>query len=134
MNTDTILNSMNRAMESLPFPTLLLYVIAGGLLWLFAEAMITRTARATPGWRKPVPVLPIVSEVIAWTVRGSSWLLWTWALLYFALTAALWSNTQITPAWSGVAAALLDIAAVWSRTYSAVVGVLPTVVQVLPGV
>lgn len=135
MNANSLMNSLDWAMESLPFPMLLLYVIAVGLLWLFAEAMLTRTARAMPGWRRPFPVLPVVSEVVAWTVRGSSWLLWTWALLYVALAAAHWSSTQLTPAWSGVTAALLDIAAAWRQTYVVVVGLLPpVVVQMLPGV
>ena len=134
MNTKPILDSLNWSMEQLPFPALFLYLIALGLLWLFVEAMVTRSARATPGWRKPVPILPAVSEVAAWTVRGSSWLLWTWTFLYFALAAAYWASTQVNPSWAAATETMTGIAGVWRQTYVALTGFLPPfVVQVLPG-
>ena len=51
MNAQTVMAALNWGMEQLPFPALLLYGIGLGLLWLFAEALLTRTARATPKWR-----------------------------------------------------------------------------------
>lgn len=135
MNTQTVFAGLDWAMEQLPFPALLLYGIGLGLLWLFIEALFTRTARATPKWRKPFPVLPAVSEAVAWMIRGSSWLLWAWALLYIALAAIHIFDPQLTPAWTGIATVLIDVAGAWRQTYGIVVGMLPpVVVALLPGV
>ena len=136
MSAESMIANLRWGMETLPFPALLLYVIALGLLWLFVESLLTRTARATPGWRKPFPVLPWISEVAAWVTRGSSWLLWTWAVLYFVLVAVHWSAAQDAGAnLAGISEALLGLADAWQRVYSTLVGVLPPVLQqVLPGI
>lgn len=136
MNTDTILPALRWGMETLPFPALLLYLIVLGLAWLFVESLLTRTARATPGWRKPFPVLPLLSEAAAWLTRGSSWLLWAWAILYVMLVGVHWLTLQGDA--SGLAWAndtLLGVARTWHQGYDTLMDILPPVVaQALPGV
>ena len=110
MNIQSWIANLQWGMEMLPFPALLLYVIVAGMLWLLIEAILTRTARATPKWRRPFPILPIVSEVAAWLTRGSSWLLWTWAILYFALVAVHWVSAQGSPEWAGASETMMNIA------------------------
>jgi len=134
LNPQALLATLDWGMETLPFPFLLLYVIGTGLAWLLLEAWLTRTARATPGWRKPFPVLPVISEMTAWFVRGSSWLLWIWAVLYFVLVGVRWYEQQNVGV-AGVSDSLLAVARTWQQTYGAVIGVLPQpVTQVLPGI
>jgi hypothetical protein len=136
MDTQVVLSNLTWGMEVLPFPALLLYAIGAGMLWLLLEGWLTRTARATPGWRKPLPVLPLVSEAATWLVRGSSWLLWIWAAFYLALVALHWAVAQGESSnLAGTYSAMLGLAGAWQQGYNSLVGILPQVVaQVLPGV
>lgn len=135
MNMETILAYLSWGMEMMPFPMLLLYGILLGLLWLFIESLLTRTARATPKWKRPFPVLPAISEVASWLTRGCSWLLWTWAILYFALVIVHWVDSQPGAELTAAADALAAVATTWRQLYATAVGWLPpVVVGLLPGV
>lgn len=134
MSADTWIDGLNWAMEILPFPALGLYVIALGMLWLGIEAMASRFGRSVPNWHRPIPILPLISEIVTWLVRGSSWLLWIWMFLYFAIFAL--HQLEIPDASTGVqvADALLMAAGQWRTSYQALVNVLPdTIVVWTPG-
>ena len=130
---EQLLKSLELAWEQLPMPAIFLYLIALGMLWLFVEYLTTRTARAVPGWRRPLPVLPWISEFVVWGVRASSWAMWIWAFVYMALVAGILlqdmtGNHTVYAALAGPVRTLHD-------AYALIAGYLPGVVAGwLPGV
>ena len=133
MNVQDILTSLEIAWEQLPIPALFFYVIILGMLWLALEYWVSRTGRATPGWKRPVPVLPAVSEAVVWLVRGSSWALWTWAILYFLLALTIFADRLAPlPEFTDV---VYSAGALWHDAYARVVDLVPaTLATRLPGV
>ncbi|MCB0156880.1 MAG: hypothetical protein KDD83_04770 [Caldilineaceae bacterium] len=133
MNVQGILTSLEIAWEQLPIPALFFYVIILGMLWLALEYWVSRTGRATPGWKRPVPVLPAVSEAVVWLVRGSSWALWTWAILYFVLALTIFtSRLAPLPEFTDV---VYSASGLWHDAYARVVDLVPAALATrLPGV
>ncbi len=132
MSFQDVWQALTEAWSYMPIPVLFLYVIALGLLWLYIECMVSRMARAIPGWNRPVPLLPIVSAATAWLVRGSSWALWIWAATLFALAGSLLLVSISGP--SQITDVVATIVAFWQKGYGILVQSIPTVVtSSLPG-
>lgn len=133
MIAQDIFASLGFAWQSLPMPLIFVYAILLGMVWLYAEFLVTRTARATPGWRRPLPVMPWISEVMVWGVRASTWFIWAWIILYAALVSGLLLQ-QITGS-SAVLDALSGPIGYWHDGYALLVQYLPgPVLGMLPGV
>lgn len=123
MSAETIFSDLSAAWRLLPFPVLFVLVIVAGLAWLYVEYLFTRAARAAV--KRPAPLLPWVSEVVAWLMRISWWLIWVWLVLFLAITGTLIAQELTGREATPITQALLALAAAWRRSYALLVSWLP---------
>lgn len=132
MTLDQVWAAVQQAWRFLPFPVLFLYLIALSLLWLFVEYQATRFGRAFPGWRRPVPILPMISVVAVWMSRLSRWAIWIWVLLFIAYAGVIWAQPLFGP--SPAIEVVGGWVAFWQVGYRTVVRALPAqITSLLPG-
>lgn len=127
MNTEKVVTLLNRAWEIIPFPFVLLYLVVLGMIFLLFEYSITYVGRATPGWRRPIPILPIISELVVIIIRSSSWLIWIWALLYFSFTLCIVLE-EMVPDFT-IPNGLLVIINTWQQGHNLINESVPTLLR-----
>jgi hypothetical protein len=133
MTLDMVWTSLRAAWEALPFPILFLYLILLFFVWLGFEYWTTRMGRATPGWRRPLPVLPVISTAAVWGIRICTWLFWAWLVFFLVLTMTiLWERVAGGPAFA--ADVLYSISDIWRNLYAQLVNFVPQAfAAILPG-
>ena len=65
-----------------PFPWLLVLLALVAVVWLWLEYQTTRLGRRTPGYHRPIPVLPEISEAAVYGIRISWLMVRLWVLLF----------------------------------------------------
>lgn len=89
MILEDIFSAVKLAWQIAPFPILLLALIIAGFAWLWIEFQATRVLRATPGWRRPAPLMPGISIVSVGVIRVLWILIWVWLALFIVLALAI---------------------------------------------
>lgn len=124
MSFETLVDVLRWAWRFTPFPWLLAALALASFVWLWIEYQSTRLGRMTPGWRRPVPVLPGISVAAVITIRLSWILVRLWVLLFLVvgLTQVAWLN-DAAPA--DLHEGVLTVGDVWRQGYSWLVALLP---------
>lgn len=125
MIMENMLSGVRLAWQMAPFPFLFLVLILIGFVWLWVEFQSTRVLRATPGWRRPAPLMPGISLVSVGIIRVLWILLWLWLVLFIALalTVGLALDNADVPA--PVVDGALGVGRVWNQGYRLLADRLP---------
>lgn len=124
MSAQAMLEVLKWAWAYVPFPWLFLGLLAAAALWLWVEYQFTRLGRSTPGWRRPLPVLPEISAGAAFAIRLSWIILRLWVLLYLvvAVTGLAAREGGVDP---GLQSGLLALGDYWRQGYGWLLDLLP---------
>ena len=130
---ELFLSVIQEAWRTVPFPVLLVYLIALGLLWLFVEYQLTRISRSIWGWRRSVPLTSLISQIAVWGIRLSWWFVLLWLALFVTVAGIHGAELYL-----GYNISLGDyadsVARVWQQTYRFVNGLVPgSVAARIPG-
>ena len=125
MSFEQIQASLKMAWAYAPFPWLLLILILLAFVWLWLEYQLTRMGRATPGLRRPWPLLPEVSVVFVYVIIWSKRLLIVWLILFFVLAGTIMVSSQVPDFPPAVTENVLKVGALWHNGYVFIMEHLP---------
>jgi hypothetical protein len=125
MIIEDMVSAIKLAWQMAPFPFLFLLIIVAGFVWLWVECQSTRLLRATPGWRRPAPIMPGISLVSVGIIRVLWILMWLWLVLFIvlAITVGLALGNADVPA--PVVDGALGVGRVWNQGYRLLADRLP---------
>jgi hypothetical protein len=117
MIMENLLAGIKLAWQIAPFPFLFLALIFAGFVWLWLEFQTTRALRATPGWRRPAPLLPGVSLLSVGIIRVLWILLWLWLVLFIAMTLIVGLSLHNADMPEIVIDGTLSVGKAWNQGY-----------------
>lgn len=125
MIMENLLSGVKVAWQMAPFPFLFLALIFVGFAWLWLEFQTTRLLRATPGWRRPAPLMPGISLVSVGIIRVLWILLWLWLVLFIALALIVGLSLNNADMPATVVDGALSVGLVWNQGYRLLADRLP---------
>jgi hypothetical protein len=125
MSFEQMQASLKMAWAYAPFPWLLAILILLAFAWLWLEYQLTRMGRATPGVRRPWPLLPEISTVFIYVIIWSKRLLIVWLILFLALAGVLFATSEFPDFPPAVTENVLKIGELWHNGYVFIMDHLP---------
>lgn len=122
---EQILASLKLAWSFAPFPWLLLILILLAYAWLWLEKQLTHMGRATPGLRRPWPVLPQISTVFVYVIIWSKRLLILWVILLLVVAGVLFAASEVPDFPPIITENVLKVAALWHNAYTFIMELMP---------
>ncbi len=117
MQSDQLIEAMHIAWKFVPFPLSFIVLIVLSFAWLGIEYLITRWSRRIPMWKRPIPGLPVVSEIAIWLIQLSKLVFVLWIILFSLVWGTIWIDRK-----SGLPPEFVNyvfkIAHIWEITYS----------------
>lgn len=127
---DTLGAAVRSALAELPFPWLLVYLVALAIVWLFVEAQVTWLGRKL--WHGPAPLLPGISGFFVWVIRIARWGLVLWLVAFVLLAGARWMDASLGQPL--LEQSLGRLATAYHGLYAGLVDALPEALRRLPGI
>lgn len=121
-----MVSAVKLAWQMAPFPFLFLLIIVIGFAWLWVECQSTRLLRATPGWRRPAPIMPGISLVSVGIIRVLWILLWLWLVLFIVLALIVGLSLSNADMPATVVDGALTVGKAWNQGYRLLADRLPT--------
>lgn len=125
MTPEDLWSAVRLAWQMAPFPFLFVVVIAVAFAWLWIEYQATRLLRATPGWRRPPPLMPGISVVSVAAIRVLWALLWVWLVLFVALVVAMVLARSVEGVPMPLVNGVLSAGRAWNQGYRLLTDRLP---------
>jgi len=79
------IDAVRTAWQTAPPPLSVIGLLGGSYVWLYVEFQTTTLARRVRGWQRPIPGMPLASELAAWLVKLCRWAIVAWLAIFCVL-------------------------------------------------